>query len=591
MLLLTITLLIPAGLLAAWLIVESNRNQRALFERQLSETARVLSSVIDRQLSQSEAQLRALATSPVLEAGDMAAFSRQARATVIEHDRWIALQSLDGRHIVNTRVAWGDPLPLSPAPLSYAPSLAQGRTYLSNLEPGVVQSSPVVSVVVPILRNDALVYALSLVMMPSVFSDLLSEQRFADQWVASIVDREGTVIARTRNTETHLGKKATSDIRQAIATRDRAVLDTVNLDGIATLAAFERSSKSGWTVVVGAPRAEVSAPALQLASQAAVGAFILVALGLAMSFVVARPVVRAIERLVASAQALGNGEQPKENSTGVRETDQVVEALRDSASRLAARERELHRLNETLEARVQARTAELAEANRTLSIRNRELQDFAHVASHDLQEPLRGIASFADLLAKECQHQIDETGQFYLSRVLASTERMRQLIRDILAFSSISTEPPPDIEADLDRIVKDVTSDLSIRLEATGGAITSKAMGKVRADPGQIHQVILNLANNALKFHRQGVPPVVTLSLLRSPTHVTLVVEDNGIGFDQTFAEKIFTPFERLHGRAVYEGTGIGLAIVRRIAERHGGSVSAFGRPGEGSRFEVTLPL
>ncbi len=588
--LLTITLLVPAGLLAGWLVFESHRNQRTSMQRQLSETARALSLVVDRQLSLAEAQLRALATSPVLGTPDLASFSMQARETVIEHDRWIRLQAADGQHVMNTRIPDGQPLPNTGPPLEHAPSLAQGRTHFSNLISGAVQPSPVLSVTVPILRNDTFVYALSLVLQPQAFNDLLSEQRLMDQWVISILDREGTVVARSRNSEKFIGVKATSAMLHAMSVRDRDVIDSLSLDGDRMIVAFERSPKSGWTVAVGAPHSVLYHPALRLASKAATGAFLLVGIGLAMSYIVARPVVRSIEKLVSSAHAIGTGALPRDRSTGIRETDQVIEALRDAATRLAARERELQRLNETLEARVQARTEELAEANRALSIRNRELQDFAHVASHDLQEPLRGIAAFADLLVKEYGGQIDDNGRFYLSRIQASTERMRQLVRDILAFSSISTEPTSDAKTDLDQVVANVTADLAIRLGATGGSIVSGKLGIISADPAQMHQLLLNLVNNALKFHRKDVVPVVQISLQRSNTHVKLSIRDNGIGFDPVFAEKIFTPFERLHGRSAYEGTGIGLAIVRRIVERHGGEIRATGRPGEGSHFEVTLP-
>lgn len=590
LLLLTITLLVPAGLLAGWLVIESHRNQRTAVKQQLSETARSLSLVVDRQLSLAEAQLRALATSPVLDKPDLASFSKQARETVIEHDRWIRLQAADGQHVMNTRVPDGQPLPQTMPPLDYAPSLAQGRTFFSNLITGAVQPSPVLAVTVPILRNDTFVYALSLVIQPRAFNDLLSEQRLTEQWVASIIDRDGIIVARTRNPEKFVGKKATREVLHALSVRDRDVIDSLSLDGDRMIAAFERSPKSGWTVAVGAPQSVLYDPALRLASQAAAGAFLLVGIGLAMSYIVARPIVRSIEKLVSSAHALGSGALPRDRSTGIRETDQVIEALGDAATRLAARERDLQRLNETLEARVQARTAELGDANRALSIRNRELQDFAHVASHDLQEPLRGIASFAELLVKECGQQIDDSGKFYLSRIQASTERMRQLVRDILAFSSISTEPPRDVKTDLDEVVANVTADLAIRLGATGGSIVCDKLGFVRADPAQMHQLLLNLVNNALKFHRKDVPPVVEVSLRRDDTSVKLLIQDNGIGFDPIFAEKIFTPFERLHGRSAYEGTGIGLAIVRRIVERHGGEIRATGRPGAGSRFEVTLP-
>ncbi len=247
--------------------------------------------------------------------------------------------------------------------------------------------------------------------------------------------------------------------------------------------------------------------------------------------------------------------------------------------------RATQRSNEVLETRV-------AERTRELEVRNRELQDFAFVASHDLQEPLRKIRAFAGLLSTSHADRLTEEGLHFVDRIEAAAERMSTLIRDLLAFSRVSTHARSTQAVDLGAALEAVCSDLQIRLEETGGRVEVAAeLPVVEGDPVQFQQLLLNLVGNALKFHRPGVPPVVRVTAHRTPdAGLTLVVEDNGIGFEPKYADRIFSPFQRLHAHGAYEGTGMGLAIVRRIVERHHGTVRATSTPGAGSRFEVTLP-
>ncbi|HEX7072326.1 MAG TPA: ATP-binding protein, partial [Rhodothermales bacterium] len=232
---------------------------------------------------------------------------------------------------------------------------------------------------------------------------------------------------------------------------------------------------------------------------------------------------------------------------------------------------------------------------------NRELQDFAYVASHDLQEPLRKIATFADLLREECASQLSPQGVHFLTRMEHAAHRMTRLIRDLLLFSRVSTRVEAFEEVDLNVAIADVLLDLEWRIRESGGRVEVNDLGTVEADPTQIRQLLQNLIGNALKFHREGVPPVVEVhGFYETPVgppgeqHAgvyQIEVADNGIGFDQKYLDRIFTPFQRLHGKEEYEGTGMGLAISRRIVERHGGTLTARSIPGEGSRFIVRLPV
>ena len=244
---------------------------------------------------------------------------------------------------------------------------------------------------------------------------------------------------------------------------------------------------------------------------------------------------------------------------------------------------------------------ERARINTQLEQRNRELQDFAYVASHDLQEPLRKIRAFADLMQEDYGDKVDETGHYFLDRMQDAAARMSGLITDLLAYSRVTTQVRPFGRVDLNSIVVDVLSDLEMQIEETGGRITVSNLPTIEADATQMHQLLQNFIGNALKFHQEEAPPVVEVigHLEQRPaqnaearqTVCRLEVRDNGIGFDEKYLDRIFTPFQRLHGRGAYAGTGMGLAICRRIVERHHGVITARSVPGEGTTFIVTLPV
>ena len=215
------------------------------------------------------------------------------------------------------------------------------------------------------------------------------------------------------------------------------------------------------------------------------------------------------------------------------------------------------------------------------------------MASHDLQEPLRSVQAFASLLTDRYGKVLDQKGADYLERISESTRRMQRLVRDLLDYSRLAFSDDGRDTLDLNEIVRDVLEDLGTLLDEGEAEIDVDELPEVVGDATQLHQLFMNLLSNAVRFRKDGRPSRVSVrsSQLRGgrDRFVSIEVEDNGIGFEQEFAERIFTPFQRLHGRDRHEGTGLGLSICRRIAERHGGTISARSRPGEGSIFEVRL--
>ncbi len=234
---------------------------------------------------------------------------------------------------------------------------------------------------------------------------------------------------------------------------------------------------------------------------------------------------------------------------------------------------------------------------RKLEISNQELQDFASVAAHDLQEPLRKIQSFSDRVRLKLKDSVSADGLDYLERVQSSAKRMQTLINDLLTYSRVTTQAKPFASISLNNIVKQVCSDLEIRIENTQGRVNVSSLPSIEADATQMYQLFQNLIGNGLKFHKPEVPPIVEVSAEMIQNSVLgkeackISIKDNGIGFDEKYLDRIFTIFQRLHGRHEYEGTGIGLAVCRKIVDRHGGLITGHSIPGEGATFVITLPL
>ncbi len=227
---------------------------------------------------------------------------------------------------------------------------------------------------------------------------------------------------------------------------------------------------------------------------------------------------------------------------------------------------------------------------------NKELEEFAYVASHDLQEPLRKVMAFGERLEEKFGGALGEQGRDYLGRMTNATRRMQTLINDLLTYSRITTKAQPFQPVDLATVVEEVLSDLETRATDAGARVEVGPLPTVRADGMQMRQLFQNLIGNALKFHKPEEPPVVTIYArqLDRPDGreaLDITVQDNGIGFDPRHAERIFGTFQRLHGRSEYQGTGIGLSVCRKIVERHGGVIQAESEPNKGARFTVTLPL
>jgi PAS domain S-box-containing protein len=232
----------------------------------------------------------------------------------------------------------------------------------------------------------------------------------------------------------------------------------------------------------------------------------------------------------------------------------------------------------------------LAQQTQELARSNAELEQFAYVASHDLQEPLRMVASYVQLLARRYQGKLDPEADEFIAFAVNGATRMQSLINDLLCYSRVGNEGPPLETTDMEAVLSRVLDNLKVSTAESGAVVTHDRLPRVEADSGQLAQLFQNLVSNAIKFHGQA-PPRIHVGVSHSNGEWLFSVRDNGIGFDAKYADRIFMIFQRLHNRMTYPGTGIGLAICKKIVEHNGGRIWAESEPGQGSSFNFTLPI
>jgi light-regulated signal transduction histidine kinase (bacteriophytochrome) len=222
---------------------------------------------------------------------------------------------------------------------------------------------------------------------------------------------------------------------------------------------------------------------------------------------------------------------------------------------------------------------------------NEELQQFAFVASHDLQEPLRKVIFYSDYFQSKLATHLDEKSTVYLKGMMDASHRMRILIKDLLAFSQVDKQALDLKPVNLDAIMKEAVSDFEVIIKEKNAVVTMTSLPEIEGDETMLRRLFENLLSNGLKYSRDDVPPVISINAIPQNESVEIEFRDNGIGFEEEFLPKMFTLFQRLHGKEKFAGTGLGLAICRKIAEMHHGSITATSRLNIGSSFFVSLPL
>jgi signal transduction histidine kinase len=329
-----------------------------------------------------------------------------------------------------------------------------------------------------------------------------------------------------------------------------------------------------------AGRASLNAAASYLTLVGIAIAVLLAAFLVAATIGLRRSVLRPVSDLAAQVREVVSGDvQRPVRAVGPREITTLGEDVEAMRVHILADLDGAQEINRRLD-----------EQTRELERSNRDLEQFAYVASHDLQEPLRKVSSFCQLLQRRYGGQLDERADQYIEFAVDGASRMQVLINDLLAFSRIGRTTSAFVEVDLGVVAKAAAAQNEQARADVDGRIVIGELPAVTGDVTLLRQMLVNLVGNGLKFHRDGVPPVVTVSAQRVEDGWEIAVTDNGIGIEQQYADKVFVLFQRLHGRDVYPGTGIGLTLAKKIVEFHGGRIRLGPVDGPGTAVLVTLP-
>jgi len=458
-------------------------------------------------------------------------------------------------------------------------TLRSGKFTVSDFLIGRVTKQPTLAMSYPVKGADD---KTRMVLAVGISLDWLGKQLASSQLpansVITILDKSGTVLARYPDFKEIMGTNQMGlDIVQRVLGTQEGVAEAVSIDGVTRLIGFTRLFQdvpSSPLVYVGIPSAAAHKKAydalyLQLSLLVLVG---LVGL-LAAWLLGERCLVKPVEDLSAKAQAIGRGELEAraEGDYRVVEFRTLAESFNQMAENLQSHELRLVQKSEALERS------------------NRDLEHFAYIASHDLQEPLRKVTSFADLLSRRYSGNLDETARSYLDFMVDGAKRMSTLINQLLAYSRLNTTGREFAPVDCNELVRQVIGSIQMAVDEAGATLSIGDLPVVNGDQVQLAQVFQNLIANALKF-RGEQPPVISISAKESAEFWEFSVADNGIGIAPEHAERVFLMFQRLHAANEYSGSGIGLAMCKRIIERHGGHIRVEGAPGHGSTFIFTLP-
>jgi hypothetical protein len=304
--------------------------------------------------------------------------------------------------------------------------------------------------------------------------------------------------------------------------------------------------------------------------------------GLLLAITVSRGIQKGLQEILLSARSVTRGDfSRKAAAYSADEIGTLAQNFNSMAAALERLEKENREVNSSLERKVRQRTSELES-------KNKELEQFAYVASHDLQEPLRTISGFVELLQKDYRDRLDKNGHLYLNYLSQASDRMKTLIKDLLDYSRIGREKEA-MPVDCNLLLEEVLADLGESIRESGARIHSDPLPSLRAYPTELKLLFQNLITNAIKFRQSGRCPEIFISSASVDGQWKFVIRDNGIGIEKQFLERIFIIFQRLHNRAQYEGSGIGLAHCKKIVELHGGTIWADSQPGNGSRFVFTI--
>jgi signal transduction histidine kinase/DNA-binding response OmpR family regulator len=587
--LLVLATIFPTWLATIFYIIHSNEAQRVLLEQNTVGTARALMQAVDRKLTGTRSALEVLATSPSLVSGDLSGLYNQAQEVLRRGAGTnIVLYGPTGNQLLNTLMPFGSPLPEREGPPSVLQAFGTKSPVISDLYKGRVSQRLLVGVLVPVLVDGRVPYALGMALYPEHLGEILSAQNLPQNWIASIFDSTGTIVARTHLVSEFVGKKGSSALVHRIGEASEGVLESKTLEEIPVLSGFSRSAVSGWAVAIGAPKSE-TLDALQRSLWLSIaGATALLAVCLWLAQIVSTRIAESIDALARNAVILGEGEVIPEGRLSIKEADEAREALVKASHILRQRAAERDEAERTERAMVVAKRA-AEEANRAKS-------EFLAGMSHEIRTPITAVLGMADLLEGS---QLTAQQRRHMALLKDAGQSLLAIVDDLLDVSKIEAGK---LELDRDAISVSAIAEAAIAIVQQGARAKGLELRRelasdlptwIEGDATRLRQVLLNLLSNAIKFTERGS---VVLRVMRAadaePARLRFEVQDTGIGIDPAQRHLLFQRFSQVGDsiRRQFGGTGLGLAISRNLVEMMGGEIGVESRVGSGSTFWFTIP-
>ena len=562
------------------MIVRCAQEQRVQYQQQLQATAHATSLAVDAELSRRLAILTTLRNSRELKDRDWQAFHDLAEVAVAdEPSNWATLYEPSGQIVLTTLVPYGAVLPETAAPETVRRVVETRQFHVSNLFTDSVSQAFFAAVYIPVIENDSVMYVLGLGAPPASISRILQSQIQTGGWVAAIFDRNGMVVARSRNEKEYDGHSAVPQFREAMRHSDQGSLEVRNLEGLLVSSVFTKSALSGWSTELAVEKSALDAQLWWSLRIFGIGGGLLSVMALLLATCLGRRFAALFAALAATAESLGRGERLPRSILGLREAQTVADQMILAADTLRHHDDEHGHL-----------LARLNNSNERLAAANKELKSFAYSVSHDLRAPLRAIDGFSHVLQEDYADKLDEEALRLIQIIRDGVMKMARLIDDILAFARTSRREMAPADIDMTGLVQTTLNDLAPAM--TGRTIEMKVapVPRTRGDREMMQRVWIQSARQRDQVHRPQRERADRGRLVPGGGKHRLLREGQRCGFRHGLRRQAV---RRVPAAACSGGFSRHRCRARHrqgIVGRHGGRVWAEGKVGEGAAFYFALP-